>query len=241
MKTALLLILSIVSVWSAVPPPLPNTATVQALNVQDMVTNPLPEGGVNIVYLLGYWYPGDDGGGVFYRTNIITGTNYVMRMGTRRSPHYNWQRLPLAGNLFTQKMSGARVDGTTDDASRTQDALNTVTNSGRLFFSGGTTKMQSTLTLPKRFTIESPTPENGSDINPRRNTILLSHSDDGIKVSTNVTGTSSATVLRNLHVKRDTSNPSTNSMIKMNNVTGGLVEDSSEQVLQRRHELSGDR
>src|SRR4051812_17601596 len=60
-------------------------------SVSDLVANGSPNSFQNMVEVLGYWFPNDGGGGRFYLTNTVAGTNTGLRIFSGLSG-WSWQR-----------------------------------------------------------------------------------------------------------------------------------------------------
>lgn len=194
-------------------------------NIAEMLADSSPDGGDTVIDLLGYWEPFDGGGGRFWKTNTVSSTNSGYRIKALKSAQNSYERTIAPGDPITPQMYGAKTDGVTDMSARAQDAMSGAgTNAGRMLLLSGSNRATSTLTLPKRFGIEGITTESGSDISPHRTQLLAAHTNTAIAFSTNSTGTSSAGIVKNMHIKRDSSTPSTNALVDFNSLTGGLLE-----------------
>jgi hypothetical protein len=121
--------------------------------VADMVANGAK--GFPVVHVLGYYSPGDGGGGTFLLTNTVTGTNAGTRIYSARLGQ-SWER--ITKDTITVKDFGAKGDGTADDSTAIQAAATyagTLATSAypykkrpRLFFPNGDFKTLSTVTVP---------------------------------------------------------------------------------------------
>src|SRR4051812_1574537 len=89
-----------------------------ANSVADMLARFRPDGVYRKIQLLGYYQPGDGGGGIFYGTNAVTSTNYGTRVYSGTSG-WSWDR-QVDGPL-TVAMFGTKGDLTTDDRARAQN------------------------------------------------------------------------------------------------------------------------
>ena len=74
------------------------------------------------VDLLGYYAPGDGGGGLLYWTNTVTGTNTLTRYAALGGG--SWQR--LVSKPLNPRWAGAKGDFTTDDTTALQACFNWV-------------------------------------------------------------------------------------------------------------------
>lgn len=153
------IILSIVSIWLASfsrvlaiaqwPITVTNIAELKSLSVSwvqsaeyasTVPTSPA-------VYVLGYYIPGDRGGGMFEwdpNSSAAPDGGYYIATNGWSSGNGRWVRR-LAGDVPNIRMWGAKGDATTDDAPATQHAIDFLTNGGTLYIPAGTYKLNATV------------------------------------------------------------------------------------------------
>lgn len=99
------------------------------------------------LYVLGYYTPGDRGGGMFEwdpnASNASDGGLYFTTNGWVTG-NGRWVRR-LNGETINVKMWGAVGDGTTDDAPAIQQAIYSLTNGGTLYIPAGVYKLNATV------------------------------------------------------------------------------------------------
>lgn len=81
-----------------------------------------------VVHVLGYYSPGDGGGGTFLLTNAVSGTNFGSRIYSSRLGQ-SWERV-IVNNTFTLRQFGGDPNGVLDSRDNLQALLNACRNKG---------------------------------------------------------------------------------------------------------------
>lgn len=105
------------------------------------------------VYVLGYYNPGDRGGGMFeWDPNSSSATDGGLYFTTNGwvSGNGRWVRR-VNGETLNVKMWGATGDGTTDDAPAVQKALNALTSGSTIYFPAGVYKLNATVNTKDQY------------------------------------------------------------------------------------------
>lgn len=109
----------------------------------------LSAGALSCLMLLGYYAPGDGGGGEFYWDASGTGPDNggTVMVPASNPPTGRWKRL-VEGPLSV-KWFGAKGDSVTDDSALVQSAINAVlADGGTLFFPVGTYQLDANVDFP---------------------------------------------------------------------------------------------
>lgn len=119
-------------------------AALKALTVATIVNK-------SMYFVRGYSSAGDGGGGLFKWNSSDSSTDNVGTIVAPTVGSGRWNRVYDSG-IFNVKWFGAKGDGTTDDTTALQDALNAVddTYGGTVYFPGGKYIHSSALVLKKR-------------------------------------------------------------------------------------------
>lgn len=118
-----LLIILVVLLRSCLGPSVQSTSTssgpydlIVYTNMADMLANASTKAPNKLSRIMGYYYPGDGGGGDFLATTNTNGIDGGMKILSTLTPTAAWQRLLTDGTPINVKMFGARGDGTDDYA-----------------------------------------------------------------------------------------------------------------------------
>jgi hypothetical protein len=211
------------------------TEVVRPFNsVADLLAKARPDGVYKKVQLLGYYQPGDGGGGIIYGTNTVTSTNYGTRIFSGISG-WSWER-QVDGPL-TVAMFGTKGDLTTDDATRAQNCFDVAAAKNLEVKIAGTFRFNTSLILTNNAIVSS----FGETVNLANGDFRTFIAQD----STNVT-------LRGIHFT-STNGANNQTPIRFINVKDGLIENvrmdgmqlngieihSSERIALRRLESYG--
>lgn len=98
-------------------------------SVAELVQKANPYSFHKTVTVLGYYTPGDGGGGTFVVTNTVTGTNIGTRIYSGTAG-LSWERVLTVDQPWTPLMFGARCDLTNDDSAAIQAAVNKAAEAG---------------------------------------------------------------------------------------------------------------
>lgn len=127
-------------------------------NVSDMIANGSTKNANRFAYVMGYYSPGDGGGGLFVVTNTASSTNLGSRFKSSIEPTRGFEMMLSESGVVNAKRFGAKCDNSSDDSASIMAAINYLGSLGGTVYIPGNSKFNITIATNQNITLRGDGP-----------------------------------------------------------------------------------